>query len=761
MALNHAVLLTVLFGSLVYTYGATCSVLQDMYSKTCLGSRFTIRCIGVTIPRIMTYDECHLNVTDIMFRNSVVESIEDNSLPGLVFLEVFNSTIKNISDGAFNNCAHTLTGLRLSRSVIPDVPNVLRGLQHLGVLLLRDLTIGTWNSSDLHLVGQTVSHLNLGNNSLTTWPDWMQNFNALRILEFVDNPVTTIPDDSLQNVASTLTDLNVVGALTHIPSGWSELKALTGLTLRNNRLTQVRNIPPQITNLNLANNRITEITIDSFPLPSSLEILDLSRNPITTITKDAFTHLQTLSFLSLRYTSLTRMPLALTLLTHDSYIDMRNITGLVCTCLESGLTPWFSAHPALKVDGNCGEVGVQLFFTQVAVSCPSYTFHLNLVYFQAFSVKQKMALNHAVLFTVLFGSFVYTYGTTCSVLQDMYSKTCLGNGYTIRCNNVTIPRLMTYDECHLNVTEIMFRDSVIESIEDNSLPGLKYLEAFNSTIKNISDGAFNNCAQTLTSIHFSRSEVPDVPNVLSGLQHLGVLELRDVTIGTWNSSDLHLVGQTIWNLILANNSLTTWPEWMQNFKALKYLDFVDNHVTTVPDNALLNIANTLTDLNFEDANLIHIPNDWSQLKALKRLTLMDNILTEARNIPSQLSYLNLVNNRFTEITVDSFPLSSSLVELDLSENPITFISNDAFRNLQALSYLSLRYTSLTRVPLGLTFLTQPSHIDLRDVTSLVCTCLESGLTPWFSAHPTLLLEGICGDISIQSFYTELAFSCPG
>lgn len=158
--------------------------------------------------------------------------------------------------------------------------------------------------------------------------------NSLEELRLFNNPISNISTDAF----SSLTKLQTLDLLNTSVSSFDNVKfppSLTGLTLSNNtKLTSIEGIGLyrclQLTVLQLANTAITDIF--NYVLPSSLIYLDLSN------------------------TQLTRLPQALSTLTHLEHLDLRDVHTLNCTC-DLALESWYQKNIVGKniIVGRCSS----------------------------------------------------------------------------------------------------------------------------------------------------------------------------------------------------------------------------------------------------------------------------------------------------------------------------------------------------------------------------------------------------------------------
>ncbi|CAG5124727.1 unnamed protein product [Candidula unifasciata] len=130
---------------------------------------------------------------------------------------------------------------------------------------------------------------------MTTWPMWIEYCTKLSDLTIAYNSFSTVPVNALDNVANSLTRLNLYNnRLTHVPQAISVLTSLQVLTIQGNQITDLTWLPHNSTldYLSLSNNYISNASHLSqalFPFNLSLHSLDTDHN--------LFTSLPDLSFL--------------------------------------------------------------------------------------------------------------------------------------------------------------------------------------------------------------------------------------------------------------------------------------------------------------------------------------------------------------------------------------------------------------------------------------------------------------------------------
>lgn len=311
----------------------------------------------------------------------------------LVQLTVSGSSISSIPDDAFNMIANRLTELNLSNNNLTTVPKAMSNLTHLMKLSLANnrITDITWLpqlskltslslnnnhisdsaklSAALRYYATTLREFTIDNNILTSLPD-VSFLTLMTTLDFTHNHIS---DSTSGGVSSALIILKLDNnQLTTIPAVLKTIKyQYVVLHLGYNSITAVQGVdfPNSTSGVDLGGNLIQELNDTSFPYNSSIVYLYLYRNPLTTVSPLAFRNLPRLRELNLRFTSLSRLPLAIASLTGLWSIDVTGSTNLVCTCEEKSLEAIIRA--AFDVFGDCGPTSLYTFFSSFSPTCPA------------------------------------------------------------------------------------------------------------------------------------------------------------------------------------------------------------------------------------------------------------------------------------------------------------------------------------------------------------------------------------------------------
>ncbi|CAG5127699.1 unnamed protein product [Candidula unifasciata] len=307
-------------------------------------------------------------------------------------LALVYSYLQSIPDNGLDSMATTVISMSLTGNNLTAVPKAISNFTNMTVFAvdknkIRDVTWlpkqcrmdtldvsnnkifnATQLSEALRPYAEFLVELDIDHNELTEIPDLQ--FLTMDNFDFSFNNIYDLTAGSLPSKVSWLNLNN--NLLSSLPRMVLSLQLLSTLLMESNLVTslQASTIPSTLQYLSLQNNLVTELTDASFPENSSLLSLYLDNNPLTKISDLAFANLAKLRELHLSSTRLTRLPLGLPSLHSITLLDVSDITGLVCTCLEKDLGPWIKSLASEIVFGNCGVIKVYDFFALLSPGCP-------------------------------------------------------------------------------------------------------------------------------------------------------------------------------------------------------------------------------------------------------------------------------------------------------------------------------------------------------------------------------------------------------
>ncbi|XP_052063050.1 leucine-rich repeat LGI family member 2-like [Mytilus californianus] len=174
----------------------------------------------------------------------------------------------------------------------------------------------------------TLYVLHLYNNKLTSFPSAVGKMRKLMGLHIHNNPISTIREDVLRSVSSTLSGIIVPNALSNLTS---------------------------LIRLDFMTSLITEIQDTDFSKMDKLERMYFTNSPLHTVSDNAFHGLKSLRYLTLDNTHLTAVPKATMNLPSLLELSLSN-TKVVCTCTSLGWIKQWPRHSEVEIYGSCYNI---------------------------------------------------------------------------------------------------------------------------------------------------------------------------------------------------------------------------------------------------------------------------------------------------------------------------------------------------------------------------------------------------------------------
>ncbi|GBM04069.1 hypothetical protein AVEN_247941-1 [Araneus ventricosus] len=264
----------------------------------------------------------------------------------------------------------------------------------------------------------------------------------------------------------------------------------------------------------------------------------------------------------------------------------------------------------------------------------------------------------------------------CPLPQHLSPCTCLERplGLDVVCTDVTSMQLReVLDVVGLTRQTLWFlriSKTDLSSFPKNLLEGLdiRNLILVQSNISKIDNGAF---ADGIESLDLARNCLNRVPSMaLSSLKSLAALNLDFNAIETLEA---HVFGDLV---------------------SLLWLSLYGNRIRLIDSRAFLGTEASLTRLNLGGNRLGQVPRYALQrLNCLQGLRLHDNNLTEVlvENLPESLCDLDLSGNDLTHLDAEAFVTLKHLSALDIEDNRIKSIHEEAFNGIhgEKTYYLSI------------------------------------------------------------------------
>ncbi|XP_026679075.1 insulin-like growth factor-binding protein complex acid labile subunit [Diaphorina citri] len=205
-------------------------------------------------------------------------------------------------------------------------------------------------------------------------------------------------------------------------------------------------------------------------------------------------------------------------------------------------------------------------------------------------------------------------------------------------------------------------------------------------------------ATRLTILGLAKNVIRELPaDVFRDFQKLKSLDLNGNFLINLESTGLE---DTLDNLNVRDNQITTLSSSALNYKLLTKLDLSHNNLKELEPTAFTNVP-TLLHLNLSrNAHLSSLP--VGGFDPLKKLEVLDLAATGLKSIPQyqfdellNLKYLCLAHNHLTEIPEMMFKNLLNLTYLDLSNNNIVNLRVGSLYGLPSMKRLDLSFNKLT------------------------------------------------------------------
>ena len=214
---------------------------------------------------------------------------------------------------------------------------------------------------------------------------------------------------------------------------------------------------------------------------------------------------------------------------------------------------------------------------------------------------------------------------------------------------------------------------------------------------------FHSFQNSLTSLEMSYANFESIPAAVCRLKSLRTFTSNNSpNLSKYNASIFdqctHRLA-TVTSLTLQYDKLSIFPITAAVFPKLQYLDLAHNLLHFIPSTALISMS-FLSSLYISYNRFTSIPS------AINRATNLQTLYVD--------------NNQID--TVEDFDLLRlhNLTKIDLSDNPLDYISPYAFKHNPLLNYINLYYTMLERIPQALIGLKHLLNIFIS--RSIECSC---------------------------------------
>ncbi|XP_063430698.1 leucine-rich repeat-containing G-protein coupled receptor 5-like [Mytilus trossulus] len=277
-------------------------------------------------------------------------------------------------------------------------------------------------------------------------------------------------------------------------------------------------------------------------------------------------------------------------------------------------------------------------------------------------------------------------------------------------------------------------------------PKLNTLNYEGGYLANIPYDGFHGFEHTLEKLHISHTQLRQIPLAISQLTQLQELYFDDNVFvhdsGIFAQAFATLTHTTspLRVLSLQNDGLSRFPAVLRNLVNLKDLNMGRNSLWYVADDALSLLINaSITKMGLSGCHLDRIP------QALLKLPSM--------------AELDVSNNNIQSIERYDMSNQTTITHLNVSHNPLAYISTEAFQSLPKLGVIDFSSTAMTQIPRAILNTPALTTLDLSHCL-IECTC---DLT-WIlnSRLPAKTFLGTCETIEqpVETYIQSRVPTCP-
>ncbi|CAG7698441.1 unnamed protein product [Allacma fusca] len=643
---------------------------------------------------------------------TAVPSAALRNLRKLELLDLSDNKITHVSSSDFRSLESSLFSFSLAKN------------------LIHRITEGTFSKLT------NLKHLDLSENKIFEIIDRpFPNGKSFTTLYLQSNQLQQIPFDALSSLKLTKLDLSD-NVIDDPREGGSGKISAVEVNLNHNRITE---LPPyalvnfqSVERISFASNPLQEIQDEAFKNPSIKE-LDLSNCLISDLNPKAFRGLEkSLRVLDLSFNNITEFP-------DDVFENLDNLNSLNLRDNQIDLT----VDHLEQFSNNLHSLN--LINTPVSHDVLTFAWRLQ----KLRNLNSSEASSTALTLEVFNGSgpgleeINLNHGKLTSVGRNAFAKVP-GLKYL----DLSYNRISTIDSNAFNdIGRTLIRLRIVDGLRMSSVPGkvldklmnLKELDLSSNDLNAIAEDSFSNAVEY---INFRFNRISSISSKTFPLETLS--NLKRLLLGFNSLQEIPAMGfhglRKLEYLELNENKISKiQPRGFVHLNELKVLTLAGNKIATLSKEAFQNLPQLqILDLSHNLLKFIDFDAfDTIGTLSLVRLQLSHNKLTEllteaeqaSRNAPkpppptgkisnssvpttttttvppprvslssSTIEMMDLSNNDITYISTDFFyPISNTLIELDLSHNSIENITDGHFQGMTFLQRLDLSHNDLETI----------------------------------------------------------------
>ena len=297
-----------------------------------------------------------------------------------------------------------------------------------------------------------------------------------------------------------------------------------------------------------------------------------------------------------------------------------------------------------------------------------------------------------------------------------------------------------------------------------------YLNVQSNRLTSIEESAFAGIENKMTVLNLDNNSLTHIPVAIGTLRNLHDLQLTQNPIKSLDANVLSNIGPSLDYFSLSMGHFSTFPTEMKLLTNLTELRMKEVRFSVIDRHALSGQAPTLAQLEIWDSILKELPKALCDLSNLKTIIIQHNNMSTLGNFSTecsltQVTRIHLWNNTITAIYDKDFSGFTNVEYLDLNQNPIRFISKEAFKHNINLTHIDLSITHLHLLPTTLTTLPKLNTVILSGLYNCSCATMYGfknwGQTFLVNKSPYLMYGAACYDsyIGVEEYILKQLPNC--
>ena len=296
-----------------------------------------------------------------------------------------------------------------------------------------------------------------------------------------------------------------------------------------------------------------------------------------------------------------------------------------------------------------------------------------------------------------------------------------------------------------------------------------YLYFQSNRIKAIEDTAFAGIGDKVTELNLFNNTLTHIPVAIGTLRALVNLDLTQNPIMSLDALVLTNLSPSLNSFAVSMGNFSAFPTELKLLTNLTVLTLEEVGFPVIDRHAFYGQKQTLEQLEIRNSVLMDLPKAMCDLEKLKTPLIQDNNMTTLNNFSTECSLtsvtgIHLWHNTITAIYDHDISGFINAEFLDLSRNPISYISNDAFKHNINLTTIYLSSTRLHILPVTITTLPNIKGVWLSGLFNCSCATM-SGFKAWGQnvlMHDPYLLSGASCDqlyIGVEEYILKQLPNC--